>query len=217
MGIFNGNNLSVEAILTTRGRELLSKDSGKLNITKFALGDEEIDYTLFDETHPNGDASFGNVIENSTPIEASPTRQNLKSYLVPQNESFENKKLIVPPDVTLQPDTSFVVNPNTRYGGVEIFESYLFTIQNTKLITFKNTMYGELGEETEKNVHKTFTGGRVTVNSNRVNPGATTIITVRGIESRLTKTIAVTVEADTLNETMSPFDGNVVVTDSIYY
>jgi len=46
MGIFNGNNLSVEAILTTRGRELLSKDSGKLNITKFALGDEEIDYTL---------------------------------------------------------------------------------------------------------------------------------------------------------------------------
>ena len=43
MGIFNGNNLSVEAILTTRGRELLSKDSGKLNITKFALGDEEID------------------------------------------------------------------------------------------------------------------------------------------------------------------------------
>ena len=127
MGIFNGNNLSVEAILTTRGRELLSKDSGKLNITKFALGDEEIDYTLFDETHPNGDASFGNVIENSTPIEASPTRQNLKSYLVPQNESFENRKLIVPPDVTLQPNTSFVVNPNTRYGGVEIFESYLFS------------------------------------------------------------------------------------------
>ena len=141
--------------------------------------------------------------------------RNLKSYLVPQNESFENRKLIVPPDVTLQPDTSFVVNPNTRYGGVEIFESYLFTIQNTKLITFKNN--GELGEETKKNVRKTFTGEKVTVNSNRVNPGATTIITVRGIESRLTKTIAVTVEADTLNETMSPFDGNVVVTDSIYY
>tara|TARA_R110000765_G_scaffold411928_1_gene511263 strand:- start:89 stop:292 length:204 start_codon:yes stop_codon:yes gene_type:complete len=46
MGLFNGTNVSVEAILTTRGRELLSKDSGKLNITKFALGDEEIDYTL---------------------------------------------------------------------------------------------------------------------------------------------------------------------------
>ena len=35
MGLFNGTNVSVEAILTTRGRELLSKDSGKLNITKY--------------------------------------------------------------------------------------------------------------------------------------------------------------------------------------
>ena len=138
MGIFNGNNLSVEAILTTRGRELLSKDSGKLNITKFALGDEEIDYTLFDETHPNGDASFGNVIENSTPIEASPTRQNLKSYLVPIDKSFHNKKLIVPQDVTLEPDTLFVVEPITRNGGVEVSENYLFTIQNTNIITFVN-------------------------------------------------------------------------------
>ena len=37
MGLFNGTNVSVEAILTTRGRELLSKDSGKLNITKFEM------------------------------------------------------------------------------------------------------------------------------------------------------------------------------------
>ena len=109
MGLFNGTNVSVEAILTTRGRELLSKDSGKLNITKFALGDEEIDYTLYDDTHPNGDVSFGVVLENTIPIEASPTRQNLKSHLVPTNKSFHNKKLIVPQDMTLEPDTLFVV------------------------------------------------------------------------------------------------------------
>ena len=93
MGLFNGTNVSVDAILTTRGRELLSKDSGKLNITKYALGDEEIDYTLYDDTHPDGDVSFGVVIENTIPIEASPTRQNLKSYLVPINKSFHNNAL----------------------------------------------------------------------------------------------------------------------------
>ncbi len=211
MGLFNGTNVSVEAILTTRGRELLSKDSGKLNITKYALGDEEIDYTLYDDTHPNGDVSFGIVLENTIPIEASPTRQNLKSYLVPIDKSFHNKKLIVPQDVTLEPDTLFVVEPITRNGGVEVSENYLFTIQNTNIITFVNET------EDNKNITKTFTGKKITVSSNRLNPGATTTISVRGVDSNLTKTIVVTVESDTINQTISPFDGSVVVTDNRYY
>jgi len=211
MGLFNGTNVSVEAILTTRGRELLSKDSGKLDITKFALGDEEIDYTLYDTTHPNGDVSFGTIIENTIPIEASPTRQNLKSYLVPSNKSFHNEKLIVPQDVTLKPDTLFIVEPITRSGGLELGEDYLFTIQNTNIITFVNET------ENNKNITKTFTGKKITVSSNRINPGATTTITVRGDDSNLTKTVVVTVESDTINQTISPYDGRVVVTDSIYY
>jgi len=210
MGLFNGTNVSVEAILTTRGRELLSKDSGKLNITKFALGDEEIDYTLYDTTHPDGDVSFGTVIENTIPIEASPTRQNLRSYLVPIDKSFHNKKLIVPQDVTLKPDTLFVVQPVTRSDGVDVSEQYLFTIQNTNLITF-------VAETDNKNITKTFTGKQITVSSNRINPGATTTISVRGVDSNLTKTIVVTVESDTINQTISPFDGSVVVTDNRYY
>ena len=211
MGLFNGTNVSVEAILTTRGRELLSKDSGKLNITKYALGDEEIDYTLYDDTHPNGDVSFGIVLENTIPIEASPTRQNLRSYLVPIDKSFHNKKLIVPQDVTLEPDTLFVVEPITRDGGVEVSENYLFTIQNTNIITFVNET------EDNKNITKTFTSKKITVSSNRLNPGATTTISVRGVDSNLTKTIVVTVKSDTINQTISPFDGNVVVTDNRYY
>jgi len=210
MGLFNGTNVSVEAILTTRGRELLSKDSGKLDITKFALGDEEIDYTLYDNTHPNGDASFGTVIENTIPIEASPTRQNLRSYLVPIDKSFHNKKLIVPQDVTLKPDTLFVVQPVTRSDGQDVSEQYLFTIQNTNLTTF-------VAENDNKNITKTFTGKQITVSSNRINPGATTTISVRGVDSNLTKTIVVTVESDTINQTISPFDGSVVVTDNRYY
>ena len=211
MGLFNGTNVSVEAILTTRGRELLSKDSGKLNITKYALGDEEIDYTLYDDTHPDGDVSFGVVIENTIPIEASPTRQNLKSYLVPIDKSFHNKKLIVPQDVTLKPDTLFIVEPITRDGGIEVGEDYLFTIQNTNIITFVSET------EDNKNITKTFTSKKITVSSNRLNPGATTTISVRGVDSNLTKTIVVTVESDTINQTISPYDGSVVVTDNRYY
>ena len=63
MGFLDNSTTTVDAILTTRGRELLSSGEG-LNITKFALSDEEVDYTLFDVTHPNGTDSYGSVIEN---------------------------------------------------------------------------------------------------------------------------------------------------------
>ena len=64
MGFLDNSTVTVDAILTKRGRQILSQ-GGNFNITKFALSDEEIDYTLFDETHPNGTDSYGTVIENN--------------------------------------------------------------------------------------------------------------------------------------------------------
>ena len=63
MGFLDNSSVTVDAILTKRGREILAA-GGDLNITKFALSDEEIDYTLYDVTHPNGTDSYGAVIEN---------------------------------------------------------------------------------------------------------------------------------------------------------
>ena len=53
MGFLDNSSITVDAILTKRGREILAS-GGNLNITKFALSDEEVDYTLWDVTHPNG-------------------------------------------------------------------------------------------------------------------------------------------------------------------
>ena len=80
MGLLDSSTLTVNAILTTRGRELLSTN-GTVDITKFALSDEEIDYTLHDWKHANGTNSFGVVLDNATILEASPTRSKLNSYL----------------------------------------------------------------------------------------------------------------------------------------
>ena len=63
MGFLDNSSTTVDAILTLKGRQLLSEGKG-LGIVKFALSDEEIDYTLFDVTHPNGTDSYGSVIEN---------------------------------------------------------------------------------------------------------------------------------------------------------
>ena len=47
MGYLNNSVVTVDAILTTRGRQLLAQNDGSFVITQFALADDEIDYTLY--------------------------------------------------------------------------------------------------------------------------------------------------------------------------
>ena len=72
MGYLNNTSIIVDAILTKKGRELLARQDGSFQITQFALGDDEIDYTLFNENHPNGSQFSGEAIENMNIIEAFP-------------------------------------------------------------------------------------------------------------------------------------------------
>ena len=83
MGYLDNSSITVDAILTKRGRELLSKNDGSFRITQFALGDDEIDYTLFNENHPNGTQYAAEAIENMPLIEAIPDGSNMmKSQLI---------------------------------------------------------------------------------------------------------------------------------------
>ena len=93
-------------------------------------------------------------------------------------------------------------------------ETYLFTIENLKIINFENnegeTQFNPLQE-------KTYRGKQITVKALRVNPGATTTVTVRGEKSNLKKVIVVKVNEDKTFDNLSPFNENAVVTDSTYY
>ena len=59
MGYLDNTVITVDAILTKRGRELLARNDGSFKVTQFALADDEIDYTLFNEDHPNGSQYSG--------------------------------------------------------------------------------------------------------------------------------------------------------------
>ena len=76
MGFLDNTTQTIDAILTKKGRELLSRGNNEFKITKFALGDDEIDYTLFNEDHPNGSQYSGEAIENMPLIEAIPDGNN---------------------------------------------------------------------------------------------------------------------------------------------
>ena len=85
MGYLNNASVTVDAILTTKGRELLSQGGSTkgLDIRYFALGDDEVNYDLWNPANPLGSDYYGIIIENMPVLEASPIpEQNLRSKLI---------------------------------------------------------------------------------------------------------------------------------------
>ena len=64
MGYLNNTSTVLDAVLTKKGRELLSRGEQAFNVTKFALSDDEVDYSLWNVAHPLGTDYYGTVIEN---------------------------------------------------------------------------------------------------------------------------------------------------------
>ena len=80
MGFLNNTTVTVDAILTKKGRELLAQGTEAFNITKFALSDDEVDYGLWDVTHPNGSDYYGKAIENMPLLEAFTDESQVMRY-----------------------------------------------------------------------------------------------------------------------------------------
>ena len=80
MGFLNNTTVTVDAILTKKGRELLAQGTNAFNITKFALADDEVDYRLYDTSHPNGTDYYGAVIEAMPLLEAFPDENHVMRY-----------------------------------------------------------------------------------------------------------------------------------------
>lgn len=130
MGYLNNETITVHAVLTRRGRELLASENG-LNITSFALADDEIDYSLYDPNHPEGSQYFDSALR-SIPIFEPLTdeTQCLKYKLVtlpPGTEYIPTIKLgqqniIVDKTyngvVTITPTTDPVYNTTLGYTAV---------------------------------------------------------------------------------------------------
>ena len=104
MGYLNNTTVTVDAILTKKGRELLAQGGNAFNITQFALADDEIDYDLWNQNHPLGDAKMGVVIENLPITEAVPDEtQSMKYKLITLDAGTESIPYleVTPTSVTL--------------------------------------------------------------------------------------------------------------------
>ena len=120
MGYLNNSTVTVDAILTKKGRELLARGRDEFQITKFALADDEIDYDLYNPDHPLGTAFYGAAIENMPITEALPDETQMMKYklmTLPKGLGDNGRIPII--DVVqlsgqLRYGQSYVVNPSTR-------------------------------------------------------------------------------------------------------
>ena len=64
----NSGDIILDAVLTDLGRKRLAE--GNFRITQFALGDDEVDYGLYDKDHPSGSAYYDLEILQTPVFEA---------------------------------------------------------------------------------------------------------------------------------------------------
>ena len=79
MGFLDNTTVTVDAILAKKGREKLARD-GDLVITQYAFADDDIDYGLYDVSHPNGSSYYGAVLENMPLLEAFTDETQVMRY-----------------------------------------------------------------------------------------------------------------------------------------
>jgi hypothetical protein len=140
MGYLNNTIVTVDAILTTTGRQLLAQNDGTFRITQFALADDEIDYTLYNPTNPSGSAYYGQAIENMPLLEAfAETTQTMKYKLVTLPRGTARLPILsVPPSIILKQGASQAISPQTlNYLGANSVEpsGYTFTISDVRLFS----------------------------------------------------------------------------------
>ena len=198
MGYLNNSVVTVDAILTTKGRQLLAQADGSFRITQFALADDEIDYTLYNPTNPSGSAYYGEAIQNMPLLEAFPNETQVMKYKLVTLPRGTAKLPILDlgfSSITIKQGASLAVNPQTlNYtGGNQVEPSgYTFTISDVRLMsTFTGAGVNTPQAQSLNQTNTIGTSVSKTVVGTTLNLKATTVNTLFGLESALYATLTV--------------------------
>ena len=187
MGYLNNQIVTIDAILTKKGRELLARGNGSFNITQFALGDDEIDYTMYNPNHPSGSAYYGEAIENMPLLEAFPDETQTLKYKLATLPRGTAKMPIISlglESVILKQTAATSITPQTlnyldnnsttepagytfTISDVRLMSSFLGTGINTQAAQALNTTNSTVTNGT--NVSKTVIGTTLSLRATGVN------------------------------------------------
>ena len=200
MGYLNNQIITVDAILTKKGRELLAKNDGSFRITQFSLSDDEIDYTLFNPTNPSGSAYYGQAIEGMPLLEAFSDETQIMKYqltTLPRGTAKMPILNIGYTNIILKQGASLSITPQTLnyLGGSQTFETsgYNFTIGDVRTMSVFNGVGINTNSSTALNSTTTLgTNVSKTVIGTTLNLTGTTINTLFGSQTQLQTVLIVT-------------------------
>jgi hypothetical protein len=215
MAILNPTFVTVDAILTTKGRQLLARNDGSFQITQFSLGDDEIDYTLYNPYHPSGSAYYGEAIEAMPVIEAFPNDSQIMRYklvTLPRGTSRLPVVNVGYTSITLRQGASLTITPQTLnyLGATSTFEAngYIITVSDSRLlssfagtgittttnITGLNTTSGTILSTSQVGTSFTITGTTINTLFGSSLSTLTTTLTVIGRDSGARITIPLNIQ-----------------------
>jgi hypothetical protein len=198
MGYLDKSTITVDAILTKRGRAKLA--AGTFEIKKFALADDEVDYTLWDENHGKGTNYYGQAIENLPMVEAVPDESKVMRYkLMTLDKNIQKLPFLVltPSNATFpinHGSMGTITAKTTTGGGADSVDSfYTAIISNGNLARFSDSQTYDgssisfnfpIGDGTAQ---IQFTGNNLT------DTVQTTTITIIGGTTGITSTVALSI------------------------
>ena len=200
MGYLDKSSITVDAILTKRGREKLA--AGDFTITKFALADDEIDYALWDESHSRGTNYYGQAIENMPMVEAIPDESKVMRYkLMTLSKNIQKLPFLslTPADATFTlPSTiagqgTITAKTSTAEGGSSTDTSYTAIISDKSVATFDGVAQTDAGsDEQQFNVVSGVASIIFYGNPSEATAKSTTL-TITGNQTGITGTITISV------------------------
>ena len=136
----NSGDIILDAVLTDTGRYRLAKGDGSFKIAKYAFGDDEINYEIYNKSHTSGSAYYDLKILQTPVLEAfTNNTSTMNSKLV----SIPRTNLLFMPIMLL----STVKDINQQVSGADMY--YVAVDSTTEdFIAYSNSKAKEDGGET---------------------------------------------------------------------
>jgi len=147
----NSGDIILDAVLTDTGRARLARGDGSFKISKFAFGDDEIDYTSYNANHASGSAYYDLEIIQTPVFEAfTNNTSTMKSKLI----SLTNNNLLYLPMLKLNDvGTTFLTTAaNSVYGSgshvVLVDADTITAVKDTQTTIPQGVIRGVVGNST---------------------------------------------------------------------
>ena len=125
----NSGDIILDAVLTDAGRKRLARGDGTFKVTKFAFGDDEIDYGSYNPDHASGSAYYDLEILQTPILEAfTNNRSSLKTRLI----SLTNNNLLFLPVLVLNQNDNYLAVQKTPDSSTNSLSSGSFLVSVTK-------------------------------------------------------------------------------------